>query len=121
MAWHVPQSLLEETSNQVVSAGKYYIAFWLVLRTIIVLALGKSTFSGELSNFECDTKIIGCTEMCFNKFSPMSLQRYWTFQLSVVAIPSIAFIVYRRHTLAQVQKISEIRDKIKEKQRKDVE
>ena len=59
--------------------------------------------------------------MCFNKFSPMSLQRYWTFQLLVVAIPSIAFIVYGRHTLAQVQKISEIRDKIKNKQRQDVE
>ena len=120
MTWHSVFERLESTAHQSVIAGKYYIVFWLAVRSTLVLSLGKQTFSGELSDFDCDTNIIGCTEMCFNNFSPVSLQRYWVFQLLSSSLPSVIFIIYGQHTLNQVQNISEIRKKIRKKQITDV-
>ena len=38
---------------------------------------------------------IGCTNVCFNMFSPISHIRFWSFQIILVCTPSIVFMVYR--------------------------
>lgn len=59
--------------------------------------------------------------MCFNKFSPVSLQRYWALQLLASALPSIVFIVYGTHILKKTQNATLMREKLRKRQKRDID
>lgn len=120
MAWHQIEHELERTANQSALSGKWYIIMWLCVRMLLLLQLTTRTFSGELGDFDCDTQVPGCTQLCFNRFSPMSVPRYWMLQLICSAVPPIIFIIYATHTLDRVQEAAERRRKIRERQQRDI-
>jgi len=75
--------------------GKYYQWIFVVFRFFIALSMAKSTTGDTEKDMECDTKTIGCQRMCHNKFFPMSLGRYWQFQIFCISLPAIVFMAYK--------------------------
>lgn len=120
MGWHKIEHALERTSHQSALFGKYYIIAWLVVRMTMVLNFTTSTFKKEDKYFKCDTKVMGCSTMCFNKFSPVSMPRYWMLQLIASAVPPIVFVIYANYTLDQVQDYIKKRKRIRERQKTDI-
>ena len=93
-ALNILEQYLELLITQSVYAGKYSILFWLAIRSTIIIQLTSSTFEEELEYFDCDTRMIGCRELCFNRFSPISLQRYWFLQMVICVLPGVIFLVF---------------------------
>ena len=109
MGWVYLYEPVEFLAAQQINSGRFWVIFWCSVRAITILVLGTSTFSKELEMFDCDTRVTGCTELCFNVFSPVSLQRYWSFQLLASGIPSILFLIYADFVLQEVKKSREKR------------
>jgi len=120
MVWANPHKHLELNARQAVTSGKYWIVIWLGFRSTLIIFLGKDAFKDQLDRFVCDTRMIGCEEMCFNAFSPVSLQRYWLLQMLVSAMPPIMYIIYSMHVMDQVSRAMRIRKKVRLKQRRDI-
>ena len=107
MAWHNVERLLEQTAFQSGLSGKFYILLWLCVRMFILLTSISKTWKSELDKFVCDTRFLGCQQMCFNQFSPMSMHRYWELQLICSVGPVIIFVVYAEYVLKDVQKVED--------------
>jgi len=75
--------------------GKYYQWIFVVFRFFIALSMAKSSTGDTEKDMECDTKMVGCGRMCHNKFFPMSLGRYWQFQIFCISLPAIVFMAYK--------------------------
>jgi len=107
MAWHNIERLLQQTAFQSGLSGKFYILLWLCVRMLILLTSISKTFKSELDRFVCDTRFLGCQQMCFNQFSPMSMHRYWELQLICSVTPVIVFVMYAEYVLKDVQKVED--------------
>jgi hypothetical protein len=57
--------------------------------------------------FQCDTNTPGCTNVCFNRFNPISPIRFWAVQVLFVSAPSIVFSLWIGHAVAQKKPESE--------------
>ena len=55
------------------------------------------TCFNPLSKFNCDTNIPGCSNICFNRFQPISPIRFWGCQILFVAAPSIIYVLWSGH------------------------
>nr|XP_039248700.1 uncharacterized protein LOC120326464 [Styela clava] len=97
MSWHFLERWIEKANHHSTLVGKFWITFLIVCRMVIVASVGDRVYSDEQSEFKCNTLQPGCTNVCFNKFSPISHLRFWSFQILLVATPSVMFIVYSGH------------------------
>ena len=62
---------------------------------VIVASIGDRVYADEQSEFKCNVgPQPGCENVCFNKFSPISHLRFWSFQILCVALPSVIFVIY---------------------------
>ena len=87
---------------------------------IVIGSLGDRVYADEQSEFRCNTAQPGCNNVCFNIFSPISHLRFWGFQIIVVTLPSIIFLIYSGHKAKQ--KLDMEKEKqIKEKANKNAE
>jgi len=75
--------------------GKYYQWIFVVFRFFIALSMAKSVTGDSEKDLECDVKTIGCKRMCHNMFFPISLGRYWQFQIFCISFPAIVFMAYK--------------------------
>jgi len=98
MSWHFLERWLEKTNQHSTLLGKFWITFLIVVRMVVVASIGDRVYNDDQSEFKCNTQQPGCTNVCFNKFSPMSHLRFWSFQIIFVATPSVIYIVYSGHT-----------------------
>ncbi|KAJ8011893.1 hypothetical protein DPEC_G00063030 [Dallia pectoralis] len=74
----------------------------LVLRLLFLLFSGYPLFRDEQDRFVCNTIQPGCTNVCFDRFAPVSLFRFWLFQLIALCLPHIMFIAYIIHKVSSV-------------------
>ena len=68
---------------------------------VVIASLGDRVYADEQSEFRCNTGQLGCNNVCFNKFSPISHIRFWGFQLVACSLPSVVFIIYSGHKTSQ--------------------
>lgn len=48
------------------------------------LVVGKDIVTDEQKHWKCDTSQPGCSEICFSRFAPIALSRFWYFQVNPV-------------------------------------
>jgi len=81
MAWHIMEKLVEQVAQHSTLVGKFWSTFFFVLRFLMVVSIADSVFGDEQGNFVCNTLTPGCSNVCFNDFSPISLIRLWALQV----------------------------------------
>lgn len=95
MSWHFLERWLERAHQHATLVGKFWITFLIVCRMVIVASIGDRVYADEQSEFKCNVgPQPGCENVCFNKFSPISHLRFWSFQILCVALPSVIFVIY---------------------------
>uniref|UniRef100_F6T0Z3 Gap junction protein n=1 Tax=Ciona intestinalis TaxID=7719 RepID=F6T0Z3_CIOIN len=99
MSWHFVERWLQKVNQHSTLIGKFWITFLIVFRIVVVSSVGDRVYSDEQSEFKCNSMQVGCPNLCFNKFSPISHIRFWSFQIIMVTTPSIVFMVYSAHQL----------------------
>lgn len=97
MSWHFLERWLEKANQHSTLIGKFWITFLIICRMIIIGSLGDRVYADEQSEFKCNSAQMGCNNVCFNKFSPISHLRFWGFQMIIVTLPSIIFLIYTGH------------------------
>jgi len=97
MSWHFVERWLQKVNQHSTLIGKFWITFLIVFRIVVVSSVSDRVYSDEQSEFKCNTNQPGCPNVCFNQFSPLSHIRFWSFQIIMVATPSIMFMVYSAH------------------------
>ena len=101
MSWHFLERWLEKVNQHSTLFGKFWITLLVVFRLIIIGTLGDRVYADEQSEFRCSTSQHGCTNVCFDAFSPISHVRFWGFQIILVSFPSVLFILYSGHRAKQ--------------------
>lgn len=97
MSWHFLERWLEKANQHSTLIGKFWITFLIVCRLIIIGSLGDRVYADEQSEFKCNSAQMGCNNVCFDNFSPISHVRFWGFQILAVTFPSIIFLIYTGH------------------------
>uniref|UniRef100_H2Y5A3 Gap junction protein n=1 Tax=Ciona savignyi TaxID=51511 RepID=H2Y5A3_CIOSA len=99
MAWHIIHSLLEQVRLHSTFPGKLWIIMMFIFRIVVVARIGDMVYHDEQSHFVCNTLSPGCSNVCFNAFSPISQLRFWSLMVLVVSTPGILFCIYASHKI----------------------
>ncbi|XP_055723747.1 gap junction delta-4 protein-like [Salvelinus fontinalis] len=92
-------------NHNVTFLGKMWLILMVVLRLLILLFSGYPLFRDEQERFVCNTIQPGCTNVCFDGFAPLSLFRFWLFQLIMLCLPHMMFISYIVHKVSSALRI----------------
>ena len=96
MSWRYIDPLLEKLSKHSTIVTKYWVCLVVIFR-LTMLAFADRVWSDEQKEFKCNTKEVGCDNVCFNRFTPISNVRLWGLQLLALCIPSALYLVYIWH------------------------
>nr|XP_046178453.1 gap junction delta-4 protein-like [Oncorhynchus gorbuscha] len=92
-------------NHNVTFLGKTWLILMVVLRLLILLFSGYPLFRDEQEHFVCNTIQPGCTNVCFDTFAPLSLFRFWLFQLIMLCLPHLMFMLYIVHKVSSALRI----------------
>nr|XP_057916107.1 gap junction delta-4 protein [Doryrhamphus excisus]XP_057916109.1 gap junction delta-4 protein [Doryrhamphus excisus] len=70
------------------------------LRVLILLFAGYPLYQDEQERFICNTIQPGCTNVCYDIYSPISLFRFWLVQLVTLCLPYVVFTIYVVHRVS---------------------
>lgn len=102
MSWRYIDPLLEKLSKHSTIITKYWVCLVVIFR-LTILAFAERVWSDEQKEFKCNTKEVGCDNVCFNRFTPLSNVRLWGLQLLALCIPSALYLVYIWHLVSRAQ------------------
>jgi len=94
MSWSTIDKLLDRLNRISTVFGKYWISCLVILRLLVLTVFGRGIWSEESKDFSCNTKQPGCTNICFNAFTPVSHVRLWELQCLAISLPIVIFLVY---------------------------
>ncbi|XP_075684822.1 gap junction delta-4 protein [Rhinoderma darwinii] len=77
--------------------GKIWLIIMILLRMVMVVLAGYPLYQDEQERFICNTLQPGCSNVCYDIFSPMSHMRYWLVQTVMVFLPYALFSVHVFH------------------------
>ncbi|XP_040287828.1 gap junction delta-4 protein [Bufo bufo] len=77
--------------------GKIWLTLMILLRMVMVVLAGYPLYQDEQERFICNTLQPGCSNVCYDIFSPMSNMRYWLIQTVTVFLPYALFSVHVFH------------------------
>lgn len=112
---------MEQVAQHSTLVGKFWSTFFFVLRFLMVVSIADSVFGDEQGAFVCNTLTPGCSNVCFNDFSPISLIRLWALQILGVSLPTVIFMVYTAHKMEKISQAKKIRKEEEEKVKKQKE
>ncbi|KAL2761325.1 gap junction delta-4 protein [Daubentonia madagascariensis] len=81
----------------VTMAGKIWLILMILLRMAVIVLAGYPIYQDEQERFVCNTLQPGCTNVCYDIFSPVSHLRFWVIQSVSVLLPYAVFSVYVVH------------------------
>ncbi|OCT94020.1 gap junction delta-2 protein [Xenopus laevis] len=102
--WSILERLLTEVQNHSTVIGKIWLTMLLIFRILLVTLVGNGMYGDEQSKFTCNTLQPGCNNVCYDSFAPVSHLRFWIFQIVLVSTPSIFYIIYVLHKIANDEK-----------------
>ncbi|XP_072910932.1 gap junction delta-4 protein [Hemitrygon akajei] len=79
--------------------GKIWITVIVLLRLLVIIGIGYPLYQDEQTKFTCDSMQPGCSNVCYDAFSPISHCRFWFVQAIVLCLPLVIFIIYVTHRL----------------------
>ncbi|XP_037693423.1 gap junction delta-4 protein [Choloepus didactylus] len=77
--------------------GKIWLIFMILLRMLVIILAGYPIYQDEQERFVCNTLQPGCSNVCYDIFSPVSHFRFWLIQSLAVLLPYAVFSVYVLH------------------------
>uniref|UniRef100_A0A8C3U4T5 Gap junction protein n=1 Tax=Catharus ustulatus TaxID=91951 RepID=A0A8C3U4T5_CATUS len=75
-------------------AGKIWLMLIILLRIAVVVLAGYPLYQDEQERFVCNTLQPGCSNVCYDLFSPISHFRFWLIQTVSILLPYAAFSIY---------------------------
>uniref|UniRef100_A0A665TVW2 Gap junction protein n=1 Tax=Echeneis naucrates TaxID=173247 RepID=A0A665TVW2_ECHNA len=103
MSWSFLTRLLEEIHNHSTFVGKIWLTVLIVFRIVLTAVGGESIYYDEQSKFVCNTGQLGCENVCYDAFAPLSHVRFWVFQIILVATPSLMYLGYAVNKIARAE------------------
>ncbi|NXA79881.1 CXD4 protein, partial [Thryothorus ludovicianus] len=80
--------------------GKIWLMLIILLRMAVVVLAGYPLYQDEQERFVCNTLQPGCSNVCYDLFSPVSHFRFWLIQTVSILLPYAAFSIYVLHKVA---------------------
>ncbi|NXG13399.1 CXD4 protein, partial [Grallaria varia] len=80
--------------------GKIWLMLTILLRMAVVVLAGYPLYEDEQERFVCNTLQPGCSNVCYDLFSPVSHFRFWLIQIVSILLPYAAFSIYVLHKVA---------------------
>ncbi|NWV45907.1 CXD4 protein, partial [Daphoenositta chrysoptera] len=80
--------------------GKIWLMLVILLRMAVVVLAGYPLYQDEQERFVCNTLQPGCSNVCYDLFSPVSHFRFWLIQTVSILLPYAAFSIYVLHKAA---------------------
>ncbi|XP_003420771.1 gap junction delta-4 protein [Loxodonta africana] len=89
--------LIVTLNYNVTIVGKIWLIFMTLLRMMVIILAGYPIYQDEQERFVCNTLQPGCSNVCYDIFSPVSHFRFWLIQSVSVLFPYAVFSVYVLH------------------------
>ncbi|KFV15662.1 Gap junction alpha-4 protein, partial [Pterocles gutturalis] len=88
--WGFLEKLLDQVQEHSTVIGKIWLTVLFIFRILILGS--ESVWGDEQSDFVCNTKQPGCTNVCYDKAFPISHIRYWVLQFLFVSTPTLIYL-----------------------------
>ncbi|NXD06948.1 CXD4 protein, partial [Nothocercus nigrocapillus] len=98
--WDLLGLLIITLNYNVTVVGKIWLMLTILLRLAVVVLAGYPLYQDEQERFICNTLQPGCSNVCYDLFSPVSHFRFWLFQTVSILLPYAAFNIYVLHKVA---------------------
>ncbi|XP_010005293.1 PREDICTED: gap junction delta-4 protein [Chaetura pelagica] len=98
--WDSLGFLIVTLNYNVTIVGKIWLMLIILLRMAVVVLAGYPLYQDEQERFICNTLQPGCSNVCYDLFSPVSHFRFWLIQTVSILLPYAAFSVYVLHKVA---------------------
>ncbi|KAM4793998.1 gap junction delta-4 protein [Cyanocitta cristata] len=95
--WDSLGFLIVTLNYNVTIVGKIWLMLIILLRMAVVVLAGYPLYQDEQERFVCNTLQPGCSNVCYDLFSPVSHFRFWLIQTVSVLLPYAAFSIYVLH------------------------
>ncbi|KAM6214992.1 gap junction delta-4 protein [Rhynchocyon petersi] len=89
--------LILTLNYNVTIVGKLWLIFMILLRMMVIVLAGYPIYQDEQDRFVCNTLQPGCSNVCYDIFSPVSHFRFWLIQSVAVLLPYAVFSVFVLH------------------------
>ncbi|XP_010015185.1 PREDICTED: gap junction delta-4 protein [Nestor notabilis] len=98
--WDSLGFLIVTLNYNVTVVGKIWLMLVILLRMAVVVLAGYPLYQDEQERFICNTLQPGCSNVCYDLFSPVSHFRFWLIQTVSILLPYAAFSIYVLHKVA---------------------
>ncbi|XP_009943443.2 gap junction delta-4 protein [Opisthocomus hoazin] len=98
--WDSLGFLIVTLNYNVTIVGKIWLMLIILLRMAVVVLAGYPLYQDEQERFICNTLQPGCSNVCYDLFSPVSHFRFWLIQTVSILLPYAAFSIYVLHKVA---------------------
>ncbi|XP_010169290.1 gap junction delta-4 protein [Antrostomus carolinensis] len=98
--WDSLGFLIVTLNYNVTIIGKIWLMLIILLRMAVVVLAGYPLYQDEQERFVCNTLQPGCSNVCYDLFSPVSHFRFWLIQTVSILLPYAAFSIYVLHKVA---------------------
>ncbi|NXW59597.1 CXD4 protein, partial [Eurystomus gularis] len=98
--WDSLGFLIVTLNYNVTIVGKIWLMIIILLRMAVVVFAGYPLYQDEQERFVCNTLQPGCSNVCYDLFSPVSHFRFWLIQTVSILLPYAAFSIYVLHKVA---------------------
>ncbi|XP_010181290.1 PREDICTED: gap junction delta-4 protein [Mesitornis unicolor] len=98
--WDSLGFLVVTLNYNVTIVGKVWLMVIVLLRMAVVVLAGYPLYQDEQERFVCNTLQPGCSNVCYDLFSPVSHFRFWLIQTVSILLPYAAFSIYVLHKVA---------------------
>ncbi|NXL29986.1 CXD4 protein, partial [Glaucidium brasilianum] len=98
--WDSLGFLIVTLNYNVTIIGKIWLMLVILLRMAVVVLAGYPLYQDEQERFVCNTLQPGCSNVCYDLFSPVSHFRFWLIHTVSILLPYAAFSIYVLHKVA---------------------
>ncbi|XP_013929212.1 PREDICTED: gap junction delta-3 protein [Thamnophis sirtalis] len=102
--WGFLSSLLDAVQEHSPMVGRFWLVVMLIFRILILATVGSDVFDDEQEEFECNTKQVGCKQICYDLAFPISHYRFWVFHIVVLSAPAVMFVIYSMHQTTKINR-----------------
>ncbi|XP_033026788.1 gap junction delta-3 protein [Lacerta agilis] len=100
--WGFLSSLLDAVQEHSPMVGRFWLVVMLIFRILILATVGSDVFDDEQEEFECNTRQVGCKQICYDLAFPISHYRFWVFHIVVLSAPAVLFVIYSMHQTTKI-------------------
>uniref|UniRef100_A0A8D0G8C0 Gap junction protein n=1 Tax=Sphenodon punctatus TaxID=8508 RepID=A0A8D0G8C0_SPHPU len=118
--WGFLEKLLDQVQEHSTVIGKIWLTVLFIFRILILGLAGESVWGDEQSDFVCNTKQPGCTNVCYDKAFPVSHVRYWVLQFLFVSTPTLLYLGHLVYLSRQEEKLKQRESELRALQSKDL-